>query len=54
MIRILRYIKGTQSHGMLYENKVTLILLDIVMQIRQARLQTDTPLQDIVHLLEET
>ena len=27
-------------------------LLDIVMQIRQARLQTDTPLQDIMYLLQ--
>ena len=27
-------------------------LLDIVMQIGQARLQTDAPFQDIVYLLE--
>ena len=29
-------------------------LLDIMMQIRQARLQTEAPLRDIVHLLEAT
>ena len=36
------------------KTEVTPRLLDIVMQIRQARLQTDTPLQDIVHLLKTT
>ena len=35
------------------KTEVTLRLLDIVMQIRQAHLQTDALLQDIVYLLEE-
>ena len=34
--------------------EVTPILLDIMMQIGQACLQTNTPLQDIVYLLEAT
>ena len=34
--------------------EVTPRLLDIVMQTRQARLQIDTLLQDIVYLLEAT
>ena len=36
------------------KTEVTPKLLDIVMQIRQAHPQTDTPLQDIVYLLEAT
>ena len=40
--------------GCYMKTKVTSILLDIVMQIRQACLQTDAPLQDIVYLLEKT
>ena len=36
------------------KTEVTPRLLDIVMQTRQARPQTDTPFQDIVHLLEAT
>ena len=36
------------------KTEVTSRLLDIVMQIGQARLQTDAPLQDIVYLLETT
>ena len=36
------------------KTKVTPRLLDIVMQTRQAHPQTDTPLQDIVYLLEVT
>ena len=52
VIRILRYIKGTPSQGMLYENRGYTQLLDIVMQTGQARLQIDTPLQDIMYLLK--
>ena len=51
VIHILRYIKGTPAKGCY---KVTTKLLDIVMQIGQARLQTDAPVQDIVYLLEAT
>ena len=36
------------------KTEVTPKLLDIVMQIGQARLQTDASLQDIVYLLEAT
>ena len=36
------------------KTEVTPRLLDIVMHIRQARLQTYAPLQDIVYLLEAT
>ena len=36
------------------KTEVTSRLLDIVMQTRQARLQIDTLLQDIVYLLEAT
>ena len=36
------------------KTEVTPRLLDIVVQIGQARLQIDTPLQDIVYLLEAT
>ena len=36
------------------KTKVTPRLLNIVMQIGQARLQIDAPLQDIVYLLEAT
>ena len=36
------------------KTEVTSRLLDIVMHIGQARLQTDAPLQDIVYLLKTT
>ena len=36
------------------KTKVTPRLLDIVMQVGQARLQTDITLKDIVYLLEAT
>ena len=36
------------------KTKVTPRLLDIVMQNRQARLQTEAPIQDIMYLLEAT
>ena len=36
------------------KTEVTPRLLDIVMQIRQAHLQTNAPLHDIMYLLEAT
>ena len=50
MIRILRYIKGTLGQGCYMKTKVTLRLLDIVMQIGQSRPQIVAPLQDSVFI----
>ena len=50
VIRVLHYIKGIPGQGCYMKTEVTPKLLDIVMEIGQARLQTYAPLQDIVYL----
>ena len=52
VIHILVILKEHQAKGCYTKIEVILRLLDIVMQTGQAHPQTDTPLQDIVYLLE--